>query len=722
MKLKLKTLMIFSILFLFQVFSSQIYCDSHLHPLLNISSENLNIIKTAYYTIEYDPILNITRLSYTSVLEINNNGQTSANVEVIDFALDINSSTIQLLPGTPMYYLLKKIGPITMIAWRITVSPGTTYLKYSADAINSPLTVNEEILVNGTKAELAHFMDINYIVAGIGSIITLNITLINNLQDIGVDKIVKPPIYCTLSFQVDTRYLEVIDMKPDSNSSSASGDLIRYNWNLLFENKSNIIMNVKVVDTTVWGTVPIESITIQAAACPEDVFNIIESQLSSLSSMISAVNTSYTLYKNLGDGLLNMSESLDMMVNGANESSKALYAIGSEMINQGKSAAHYVSFLKKIKPLLKKACQEISMINASGIVYDLNHTLSSLYADLQDTINQLEDVDQLLLEMNDTLTELLNQTLNPDQRQLILNAIENINQAYYTITSIIDILESALQLIESLQETVVFLEPQLIETQNAILEAMEVTLKTLVYVEDIPSSMIKLGNALIEIAEGNEMMSESLAYIANASSYMANATLNAASELESKLKELKGTYDGLETQYNALKAYKSMLNSISPSINPIKIKPPIISLSPFKLDINQTENIRLIIVEGAVIPNATNCESQLVYVDDGYTIILAPNIVNQTVFNFYDKEVNLTKQSSNVNVQLILSTITEYEVYSFIAVYQPTLAKEFKVINVTIPPPPSPAELPYIPYIQSIVVISVIIIAAVVILRKIKLR
>ncbi|MCS7365280.1 MAG: hypothetical protein NDF54_07590, partial [archaeon GB-1867-035] len=115
MKLKLKTLMIFSILFLFQVFSSQIYCDSHLHPLLNISSENLNIIKTAYYTIEYDPILNITRLSYTSVLEINNNRQTSANVEVIDFALDINSSTIQLLPGTPMYYLLKKIGPITMI-------------------------------------------------------------------------------------------------------------------------------------------------------------------------------------------------------------------------------------------------------------------------------------------------------------------------------------------------------------------------------------------------------------------------------------------------------------------------------------------------------------------------------------------------------------------------------------------------------------------------------
>lgn len=722
MNLRFKISIMCLITLIFQVFTSQVYCVSHSRMLQSIANEDLEVSKTAYYIIEYDPVLNTIGLSYTSILEIDNNGQTGVNIEIIDFALNINSSTIQLLPGTPNYYLLESIGPVTMIGWKIPVSPGTTYLKYSANALNSPLIISEEILVNGTRAELAQFMDINYIVAGIGSIITWNISLINNLQNIGVDQVVKPPIYCTLSFQIDTRYLEVIDMKPSSNSSSASGDLIQYSWNLLFENQSNIIVDARIIDTTVWGTVPIESITIQAAACPEDVFNIIESQLLSLSSMISAINTSYTLYKNLGDGLLNMSQSLGVMVSGANESSEALYAIGNEMIVQGRSASYYISSLKEVETLLKRAYWEISMINASGVMSELNQTLSSLSSDIQSTINQLEDVVQMLLEVNGTLTELLNQTSDLSQRQVIMNAIENVSQAYYTITNIISTLESILQSIEALQEAVVFFDPQIIDTQNVILEAIGVMLETVIYLEDVPSAMIELGNILIELAEGNEMMSGVLAYAANSSSYMANMTLTAASELESKLNGLERTYDALEAQHDALKAYKSMLNSISPSINPIRMEPSILSLSPLKIDINQTENIRLIIIEGAIVSNATSYESQLIYVDDKHTIILAPSISNQTVHSFYDMEINLAKQSLRVKVQLISSTVTEYQVYSFIAVYQPTLAKEFKAVNITIPSPPPPSELPYVPYIQSIVIISVIIIVAVTILRKIKLR
>lgn len=719
MNLKHFSATLLSLLLVFQVFIIACSVNLNFHQLRDL----IDLNKTAYYTIEYDPILNITRLSYTSILEIDNNGQEDVSVEIIDFALDINSSTIQLLPGTPSYYLLETIGPITMIGWKLSISPGTTYLKYSADALSSPLLVREKIMVNGSNAELAQFMGITYVVAGIGSEIVWNITLSNNLQRIGASQIIRPPIYCTLSFKIDTRYLEVLEVLPESNSSSASGDYIQYNWNLLFENESNIIVSAKVINTSVWGTVPIESITIQAAACPEDIFNILESQLSSLSSMISAVNTSYTLYKNLGDGLLNMSKNLEMMVTGANKSSEALYVIGSEMISQGRSASYYISSLKEIEPLLKRAYWEISMVNASGVLRELNQTLNLLHDDIQNTIDQLESVAQLLLNVNNTLTELLNQTLDLDQRQLILDAVEGIDQAYYTIISIIETLESTLQLIKMLQESVVFLEPQIIETQNAILKAIGVMLETLIYIETIPSTMIEVGNIIIEIAEGNAEMSKGLAYAVNASSHMANMTLNAASELESKLNDLTRTYNELEAQYNALKTYKSMLNSMSPSINPIKLRPSILSLSPFKLNLNYTENVRLIIVEGATIINATNLEAQLIYSDAGHILILAPKIVNQTVYSFYNKEIHLTKSSLEVKARLIASEITDYQVYSFIAVYQPTLAKEFKAINVTLPTPSPPtAEIPYIPYVEGVLLIIVIIIAVVVIFRKIRLK
>ncbi|RLE53439.1 MAG: hypothetical protein DRJ26_03355, partial [Candidatus Methanomethylicota archaeon] len=120
------------ILFLLSSFNVSISFTSQFEVEGN--EDLLSVRKSAYYAIEYDPITNNTSATYTSILEVENSGTKPITATLVDFALDINSSTIQLLPETPPYSSLSSIGPITQLTWVSSFQPGITYIKYTAEA------------------------------------------------------------------------------------------------------------------------------------------------------------------------------------------------------------------------------------------------------------------------------------------------------------------------------------------------------------------------------------------------------------------------------------------------------------------------------------------------------------------------------------------------------------------------------------------------------------
>ncbi len=289
--------------------------------------------KSEVIEVKYTPLGDVVSKIVSVRIEVYNNGSKSVEATIVDRVELINSSTLNMLYGTPKPTLLKAFGNTTIIVWdKVVIEAGSEIrYQYIAECLREPpIDVRETILVNGEPADVRKEGKIYMINANISDTVTFIISLKNVVQKVYTGREeVRPPLMCVVSSMLSSDSFSGLSTSPEVNSTSTIAGKTIVTWlSLLQDEPRNFTISARVTKVGAWGEVPVDPISIQIMSA-----SVLEPQLK---SSIEGLDASISMLENFTQASASLGETLYKMheaIKGLENATRGLAEADAELVN-----------------------------------------------------------------------------------------------------------------------------------------------------------------------------------------------------------------------------------------------------------------------------------------------------------------------------------------------------------------------------------------------------
>lgn len=379
------------------------------------------------YSLQLDPISGQQAESFSYSLTAENPGMNSTShvikLTFHDIGFDsvrISSPSVKVLSSTD----LGKVSEWTLL---LNCAPGKSTYEITARPTQLPFVAVQNLLVNGLAPNVTNIGAYRFITIKRGDQLDWTVKILNSNwgKSNGSWRI---PIPLMVMVAIDTRYFEVMDTIPKPNSTRSSGE---HQWTILVKDSVEMRLKVRVSKLSEWGIATLSPIVISYVS---DLYGPFASSMKARALSLNAtadflegiwrsVNSSAAIIAGLAEYLKVLSSAMNATGRATDEIGKSLIMI-SRQVNNTATTLDQLRF--SLDSLMKEASTE--RINAT-----IRLVRDSIYlqkVELQFILDSQSEEMELLLELNSTLTALLNSSTDPQQRTQILTSIAIVGRIY----------------------------------------------------------------------------------------------------------------------------------------------------------------------------------------------------------------------------------------------------------------------------------------------------
>lgn len=421
-----------------------------------------------------------------------------------------------ILEISPKPSSIKYYGYYLKLTWEHLKLP--TNIKYSARLFTPPpINYSVEISVNGHRAEIIERNNVDYVKAGVGDVISLNVTLVNVKKKwLCEDSYLRLPLNLIIMFNLPS-YLKLLSLSPQPNATIMVGDERMHVWMITLYDNVSLCFKAKVEEVNPWGEVPLKHISIQVIDRPDlvakrvgKIIDQLNEYIEGLSSIIDKMKKGINASLELAEGLANVSTVLNVTGYSLLKISSVLKESGENLIKASEELNSLINSFKGSVSYVSDTLDKIS---------EVLDTLESSEVDYNEVINSLEEaIDTLekIYPQNETVIQLL---------EGLKTLIEQLSQSH-----------------EELSEEVEKLKKMVSSLNSAIEEGEEAADK----LKEAGQGFIKLSSSINLIGCTNINVSLVLRNISETLLSTVNSSLEQLSAMEDKLDNLTKTKDYLE--------------------------------------------------------------------------------------------------------------------------------------------------------------------------------
>ncbi len=366
--------------------------DNNIEPKLLVK-------KSEVIEAKYSPLGDLTSKVISTSFEIYNNSSQSFTVDIIDRVDSINTSTLNMLYGTPNPNEIKTFGSLTQIIWKgVTIGPSVRIkYQYLADSLREiPVKVDEKILINGEPAKMKKLGEIYTINANVSDTITLQFMLNNTAQELYTNKgNVLPPIASIFTATLSEDNFSNLKTEPVTNSTSVIAGKSVMTWYVfLEESQVNFTISARVSKVGPWGEVIIDPVSIQIPSDTSLIEMQLERAIDNIDTMIGMMENFTNAISGFSSAFGGISSALKQMANAIDGVEQYLIMLSSNPAISG-ALSPAIKSLDQIKQGLYKLAGSLASASSST-----QQSVKELKDSIMDLKGEKEDLEDTILTLN----------------------------------------------------------------------------------------------------------------------------------------------------------------------------------------------------------------------------------------------------------------------------------------------------------------------------------
>lgn len=486
--------------------------------------------KTELIRIDLDPIGSVGSQTAEILLEVFNNGSSTAVFDLVDRSEQVDASTLILLRETPKPDSVTNIGSVTLIEWKdISLEAGDTveFQYYVNVQKSSPINLGQTWYLNNAVANLTNSRGMYFLNANVSDVVTLELNLKNELKPLLFDgRHVFQPIPFLLVISLSNKLFSNIFTDPPADSSSLFAENWYLNWfGFLTDNKTiKFRVSAQIASTDPWGQVQVNPITLQTSSDLSTLMEQLNSTTIDLNAQINILESTAESFSRIEDVLANNTDAVNSTLEFMNELKDSLFT-QAEAINTTIDGVEQLTeaavLVKQVLIVTGLAVNDTSQ--ALGAIADAVQAQDELakYSNLflEQAIINLKDFavqprTKAFLALNPKLATLLgwgigNATAAKEVIEVMIEGVEELpglSQLAQHIYDVSDALESLANILEATSmsiEQAVEATESLADGQEILLESISQTTDTLNTTADLIQSLKNDLNSTVNMSRDN---------------------------------------------------------------------------------------------------------------------------------------------------------------------------------------------------------------------------
>lgn len=531
-------------------------------PNVGISGDEvprITVKGTSSYSTQLDASTGRETTSFSYSLQVENGGTSPASVAVRLVFHDIEPGSVQTF--SPAIRLIKSIdlGRFVESTFNVTAPLGSSTFEISANPLAMPFLASQSLVVNGEPTNVSAMGPYRYVAINAGDLLIWKVNVTNQFRNIRAMSVgLQMPLLLSLS--LDTTYFEIVSMNPAPNSTKEGKE---NQWSFMLQDSAEIELKIKVTKLSEWGIAKLSPFIISYSS--ETLDSFLEMMKGRASSLRASADLLGTVLKsaNSSIGLVgDIADQLDIASNAMVQSGIATAEVGNALLMISQQANGTASAIAAFLPQLDVLLQLTSPENLSAYISQAKSNIDSTEATLESLQNTLSTQAALLLQLNTTLSALLNLTSDPQQRDLILSSIAMTESIYGGVSGSIPMVQGA---IASLDQMKTLLDQVDISQLHGALFNYSISINQLyVGMQGMSSALSEVGGKMLSVGRTGF---DQFRYLSNLSALLrqsANATTDSMRELEDSASEARAAADGLDSEIADAEVEREGLSYLSP--------------------------------------------------------------------------------------------------------------------------------------------------------------
>lgn len=451
---------------------------------------------------------------------------------------------------------LEYIGKYCLLRLRVLSKAGSRSFELSFNSSGLPINVRQEIYVNDVQREPSSEGESYFLVVEKGDVIVWKIRIVNGLEAVLVNgSYVRPAMPIVVKFYLDEKYLKKLEVNPETNSTILS-EPNSLSWHLVLRDSVDICVKAQVSELTEWGIIPTRSLSVEFDSDQYDYYvDALSSRRDALDAMLGALKTILNGSDLISSGLYNISDVLDVIGAGVSRGGSATAYVGSALTSASGQIQPIISALREYSSLLKLVKDFSSRVDLAEAYAQINRSLPAIHSSLSSSYNVVNEDLSRLLQINNTLNQLLQTSEDEAQRSALVSAAQAITAVYNNNLKLRDTIGALMRSVESLETALAGVSVDQIRQLQALLaELPDVSESYSALADQIKAA----GDALTEIGRGEKEAGKALSDLAAHIRELTNATLGASSPLTGYYNDLSRSLSQLDEDLSLLRLGKSI--------------------------------------------------------------------------------------------------------------------------------------------------------------------
>ncbi len=437
-------------------------------------------------------------------LQLTNTGDQDIVAGLLDRAEDMTSDLV-MLGDTPPPSLVERRGDVTYITWEEVLVPAKSAVTYEYEGETDeslPISFQEEIYVNGERAELVLSEGSRMVRANVSDIVTWSLILtMKSPRTFTGSEYVLNPVLISVSVSLDEEAFTDISPEPKVNSTLSLGGARRINWIVvLMDSQSKLNVSARVASRGAWGVVSVDPINVQIIEDPELIIGQIDSSVKMLSASILAFRETRGVFQGLGlavekisQGILETESSLQSSSEETNKLQESLADLQTQIEDLLNQSSGGEGGLDQIIEMLNQSSAQVDelavAVNASKAIHQ---TVINSLGLVSDRLPEMMTAMDLLVQSMEAVDEAMDalEEYNPQIRQILDTAIQSLQESIEILEYVRDQLTDP-ELRDQLQ--------LVIDQLTAILQGLNTAYLLLI---ELPQSVGSVLAAVKELARG----------------------------------------------------------------------------------------------------------------------------------------------------------------------------------------------------------------------------
>lgn len=530
--------------------------------MLSASSEtDVRLHGQEIFSSQLDPVTGMFTSSFSYVLDVENPASFAKDLWVRLTLRDVEPSTLKVVAGELVMSQVRDLGKYVELVVKISAEPGRSSWELSGAPRAFPFEVHEEITVDNGPPNITTVEQYRFLSANVGDTLKWKVAIRNTLFDLE-ETAKNPPMPLTFVVSLDKEYFDVLTLTPSPNSTTAEG--ANY-WVLFLKGTTEIEVEAKVSKLSEWGVATVTPFIISYSS------DQIPTMLQGMRARQKSLNATYQFFEGIwaisnssAAVLSQVSDYLRAISQGVAATGNASILLGQSLLTASSAvkatAASLGNYSNIVRELQRLATEE----NINRTVISLRGNISATITFLEATRSTIEEEQQLLLELNQTLVSLLASENDTARVALLTQSINIASQMYQNNQQTLANLNSALVTLRSAERSLGGIDVRLVAEEVSRFVNFYSNFEA--SISALSSSLFSAGNASLLIGAASLNQSGLLKAMADELSSGVNDTLGQLDEMWETVQDMRRGLYALNKDISDLSAEEQRIDFTSPEL------------------------------------------------------------------------------------------------------------------------------------------------------------